>query len=299
MNTVRPKGDDPYGLGGNSLPGRQRPHPGLGFVGGGYGEPGLVALDAVVGAVHMALGGEDVAVALFGVVHFGRGGLKIARLFVDAPKRNLCARATPKTTMAITRSKCGRDTNPKPPPKAPPKDGDGNLVSHLSLLLPPNAQHAVVGGIRYTVETYEKSEDGDRVFLNQCAEGSTVEATGSMVAPTKAAPKKRSAAKTKSAAGKQPAPKTKKRHKTKGAARKQPTPKTKSAALLAAVPKKRIPKHARERAWQLQLLLGFEERPGPLDPPTDKNILLRQLFAELDHLREIHPTLWEENKLWL
>jgi hypothetical protein len=148
-------------------------------------------------------------------------------------------------------------------------EGDGNLVSHLSLLLPPNAQHAMVGGIRYTVETYEKSEDGDRVFLNQCAEGSTVEATGSMVAPTKAAPKKRSAAETKSAAGKQPAPK-KRRRKTKGPA---------------------VPKKVRERARQLQLILSFEERPGPRDLPTDKNILLRELFAELDHLWEIHPTL--------
>lgn len=162
----------------------------------------MVAVDAVVGAVHMAIGGEDVAVALFGVVHFGRGGLKIARLFVDAPKRNLCARATPKTTMAITRSN-RRDTNPKAAPKAAPKDG----------------------------------------------------ATSA------------------------------------GAAGKQPAPKKRRKAKSAAVPKKRIPKHARERAWQLQVILGFEERPGPRDLPTDKNILLRQLFAELDHLHEIHPAL--------
>tara|TARA_R110001592_G_scaffold162963_2_gene396653 strand:+ start:300 stop:785 length:486 start_codon:yes stop_codon:yes gene_type:complete len=159
----------------------------------------LVALDAVVGAVHMALGGEDVAVALFGVVHFGRGGLKIARLFVDAPKRNLCARATPKTTMAITRSKCGRDTHPKAPPKAAPKNG----------------------------------------------------ATSA------------------------------------SAARKQSAPKKRSAAKGPAVPKK-VPKKARDRAWQLQLILGFEERPGPRDLPTDKNILLRELFAELDQLYETH-----------
>jgi hypothetical protein len=135
----------------------------------------------------MALGGEDVVVALFGAVHFGRGGLNIARLFVDAPKRNLCARATPKTTMAITRSKCG---NPK-----------------------------------------------------------------------KRAPKKRSAAKG------------------------------------PAVPKKRIAKNVKDRAWQLQLVLGFEQRPGP--ELTPKNNLLRELFAELDQLYKIHPTLKRENQLWL
>jgi len=84
------------------------------------------------------------------------------------------------------------------------------------------------------------------------------------------------------------------------AAGKQPAPKKRSAAKGAAVPKKRlIPKNDKERAWQLQLILGFEERPGPRDLPTDKNNELRKLFAELDQLHETHPTLKRETQLWL
>ena len=247
MITFRPKGDDPYGLGGNSLPGRQRPRHSAGFCGGGYGEPGVVALGAVVGAVYMAIGGEDVAVALFGVVHFGRGGLKIARLFVDAPKRNLCARATQR------RSQLRAMQSPTEiiETDAMMYDGKGNLVSQLSLLLPSDAQHAVVKGKRYTVERYEKSEDGDRVFLNPCG-GSTVEVMRSAVVPTKAEVIRSMVAPTKAA------------------------PKKRSAA------KKRIPKKDKDRLWQLNMLLNVEDAPGP--EPTPKNNLLRELFAEREEL---------------
>ena len=166
-------------------------------------------------------------------------------------------------------------------------DGNGTWLSQVSLLLPAGAQHVVVDGKRYTVERYEVSEDGDRVFLNPCEETpvevmrdivvpTKAERIQSMVAPMKVAAKKR-------AAGKQPAPKKRSAAKTEG----------------PAVPKKRIAKNVKDRAWQLQLILGFEERPGPRDLPTDKNILLRELFAELDQLYQDYPTLKRENQLWL